>query len=177
LNGQLSVGESICQDFGRYLKSLEAEGRCVFLPYQIQSLHLRNIGKFVEKHLDFYNGNVSNVTVILGDNGSGKSTIIRAISSVVGSQNMVKDGQRAGEINLTHSDGRLHLDIYGAGEILCIALDDNTINRLDRERYSQFLNYLRDLDVQLILTINNIDDDLDNLFNRIFPDCNFIQLN
>ncbi|MCX6661193.1 MAG: ATP-binding protein [Euryarchaeota archaeon] len=88
MNGQLSVGEWICQDFGRYLKSLVAEGRCVFLSYHVDFLDLRNIGKFVEKHLEF-----ADVNVIHGNNGRGKSTIVRAISSVTGSQVGVNVGR------------------------------------------------------------------------------------
>jgi hypothetical protein len=170
MNGQISVGEWISQDFGRYLKSLEAEGRCVFRPYRIHSLHLRNIGRFDEKHLDF-----DDVNVIHGNNGRGKSTIVRAISSVTGSQVSVKAGQDHGEINMTLSDASvLHQDVFNAENVNSIVLDCAG-ERLDRrERYGEFLSYLRGLNVQLILTVGRTD--LSNIIRHTFPDCRFIQL-
>jgi len=169
MNNQLSVGEWICQDFGRYLKSLEAEGRCIFLPCHVDSLDLMNIGRFDEKHLDF-----DDVNVIHGNNGRGKSTIVRAISSVSGSQVGVKAGQDRGEINMRLSDGSvLHQDVFNAENVNCIVLDCAG-ERLDQERYRQFLHYLRDLDVQLILTVGRTD--IHNKIRSTFPDCRFIQL-
>jgi len=169
MNGQISVGEWICQDFERYLKSLKTEGRCVFLPFEIQSLHLRNIGRFDEKHLDF-----DDVTVILGNNGSGKTTITKAIQSVSGFQVGVKAGQNSGEINMTLSDDSvLHQDVFNAENVNCIVLDCAG-ERLDQERYRQFLHYLRDMDVQLILTVGRTD--AHNIIRNTFPDCQFIQL-
>jgi hypothetical protein len=172
MNRQLSVGEWICQDFGRYLKSLENEGRCVFLPYRIQSLHLRGIGKFVEKHLVF-----DEVNIIHGNNGSGKSTIIKSVSSVSASYVTVKDGQNRGEIALTlHNGSSLHQDVFNAENVNCIVLDCAG-ERLDQERYGEFLRFLRGLDVQLILTSGRMDDELNELFKQTFPGCWFINLN
>jgi len=169
MNGQLSVGEWICQDFGRYMKSLVVEGRCLFLQFKLQSLDLTKIGRFNEKHLDF-----ADVNIVLGLNGRGMSTIVRAISSVTGSQVSVKGGQDHGEINLTLSDGSvLHQDVFDAENINCIVLDCPG-ERLDQERYGEFLRYLRDLNVQLILTVQRTD--IYDIIRSTFPDCRFIQL-
>lgn len=172
MNNQLSIGEWICQDFGRYLKHLEAEGRCLFLQHKLHSLDLIKIGRFDEKHLDF-----DDVNVIHGNNGTGKTTLVHAVSSVTGYQVGVKGGQDRGEINMTLSDGSvLHQDVFDAENVRCIVLDDAG-ERLDQERYGEFLRYLRDLDVQVILLRGNMNDELDGLINRTFPDCTFIQLN
>jgi predicted ATPase len=170
MNGQLSVGEWICQDFGRYLKCLVAEGRCVFTPYHVDSLDLMNIGRFDEKHLDF-----ADVNIVLGFNGSGMSTIVRAISSVSGSQVSVKGGENRGEINMRLSDGLLlHQDVFDAENVRCVVLD-SAGDRLDQERYSEFLSYLRGLNVQLILTVGRTD--VCDIISNIFPDCRYIDLN
>jgi uncharacterized protein YhaN len=170
MNSQLSVGEWICQDFGRYLKSLVVEGRCLFLQFKLQSLDLTKIGRFEEKHLDF-----DDVNVIHGNNGRGKSTIVRAISSVTGSPVSVKAGQSRGEINLRLSDDSvIHQDIFNAENVNCIVLDCAG-ERLDQERYGDFLRYLRELDVQLILIVGRTD--VHNIISSIFPDCRYIDLN
>ena len=128
-----------------------------------------NIGRFDEKHLDF-----DDVTVILGFNGSGMSTIVRAISSVTGSQVSVKSGENRGEINMRLSDGSvLHQDVFNAGNVRCVVLD-SAGERLDQGRYGEFLSYLRGLDVQLILTVQRTD--VYDIFRSMFPDCRFIQL-
>ncbi len=169
MNNQLSIGEWICQDFGRYMKSLEAGGRCVFLSYHVDCLDLRNIGKFVEKHLDF-----ADVNIIHGNIGSGSTTVIQAVSSVTGSQVSVKAGQDRGEINLRLSDGSLiHQDIFNTENVHCIVLD-SAGERLDQERYREFLRYLRGLNVQLILTVQRTD--IYDTIRSTFPDCQFIQL-
>jgi len=171
MNNQLSVGEWICQDFGRYLKSLEAEGRCVFLPFEIKPLHLKNVGRFSEKDIDFGNG----VTVVCGGIGAGKTTVIKAIASVSGSQVRVKSGENSGEIALTLPDGSvLHQDVFDAENVRCIVLDDAG-ERLDRERYYDFLLYLHDLDTQLLLFTRTMEHE--DSFNSAFPDCRFIDLN
>jgi len=169
MNNQLSIGEWISQDFGRYMKSLVVEGRCLFLQFKLHSLDLTKIGRFDEKHLEF-----GDVTVIFGYNGTGKSTCVRTISSITGSQVSVKAGQDHGEINLTLSDGSvLHQDIINSGSVRCIVLDCAG-ERLDQERYGEFLRYLRDLDVQLILTVQRTD--IYDTIRSTFPDCRFIQL-
>jgi hypothetical protein len=170
MNSQLSVGEWICQDFGRYMQSLVVEGRCLFLQFKLHSLDLRNIGRFDEKHLDF-----ADVNIIHGNNGLGKSTIVRAISSVTGSQVSVKAGQDHGEINMTLNDGSvLHKDIFDSGSVRCIVLDCAG-ERLDRrERYGEFLSYLKGLNVQLILIVGRTD--IYDIISSIFPDCKFITL-
>jgi len=168
----LSTGELICVDFNRYLKELEKQGRCMFLPFEIQELTLRNIGRFNEKNIDFDTFNI-----VFGNIGSGRTTLLKSIGCISDSQKLLKSGQRDGEIGLTMTDGRrLHLDICEAGEVKCIVLDD-VGERLDQERYGEFLRYLRALDVQVILLRGNMNDELDGLINRTFPDCTFIQLN
>jgi hypothetical protein len=172
MNNQLSIGEQICLDFNRYLKDLEREGRCLFIPFEIKALTLRNIGRFSEKYIDFRRFNI-----VFGNIGTGRTTMMKSISSVSGSQIKVKNGQNRGEIDMTLSDGSsLHQDVFDAKNVRCIVLDDAG-ERLDRERYVEFLHYLRHLDVQVILARGNMNDELNTLINRIFPDCRFIRLN
>ncbi|MBE3120641.1 MAG: AAA family ATPase [Thermoplasmata archaeon] len=167
------MAELICMDFNRHLKEMEKQGRCVFLPFEIQSLHLKNIGKFIEKNIEFNKFNI-----IQGHIGSGKTTIIKSIAGISGAQSLLKSEQNNGEINVTASDGRRHhQDICEAGDAQCIVLDDDVGEVLDSSHYARFLNYLRDLNVQVILTRGNMTDELNGLINRTFPDCRFIRLN
>lgn len=171
MNSQLSVGEQICQDFAQYLKDLEQEGRCLFLPFEIHSLSLKNIGKFSERYTEFGKFNV-----IFGRIGAGKTTIFQSFVSISGSHRLLKNGQNRGEIDLTLSDGALlHQDIFDAVNVRCIVLDDAG-ERLARKQYGDFLGYLQGLNVQMILTTGNMDDDLKKLFNQVFPDCKFLLL-
>lgn len=169
---ELSVGELICEDFNRYLKDLEKEERCVLLPFKIRSLNLKNIRKFSEKHLDLVD-----VNIIHGNNGTGKSTILKSISSIYGNKNLVKSGQNKGQINMILSDGSsLHQNIFNDENIRCIVLDEGA-ERLDKEHYDEFLRYLSKLNIQLILLLRNMNDDLNRQINMIFPNCRFISLN
>jgi len=169
----LSVGEHICMDFDRYLKDLEQQGRCLFLPFKIQALNLKNIGKFSERKVEFG----SNNNVISGHVGTGKTTIVKAIKYVSGSQELIKSEHSNGEIDLTMTDGRrLHLNVCEAGDVQCIVLDDAG-EVLDSIHYDSFLRYLQDLNLQLILTSGRMNDELKEIFRRTFPDCRFIDLN
>lgn len=165
----LSMGEQICMNFDRYLKDLEQQGRCLFLPFEIQSLNVKNIGKFVEKHLEF-----SKVNIVQGHVGSGKTTIVKAISNVSGYQSIVTSGYRCGEIDLMTSDGKiLHQNIFEAGNVQCIVIDDGA-EVLDKSHYERFLYHLRGLNLQLILTQGRTE--LKELISRTFSDCRFIDL-
>ena len=169
---ELSLGEQICMDFNGYLKDLEKEGRCVSLHFEIQSLNLKNIGKFTDKHMEF-----AKVNILHGNIGSGKTTIIQSIKGISNAQRLLKDEQDSGEINITTSDGKRHqLGVYGSGDVRCVVLD-NGGERLDNRRYNDFLNYLYGLHVQLILTIEKMDNELRESISRTFPHCKFIQLN
>ena len=94
----LSVGEQICSDFGQYLKDLEHEGRCLFLPFKIQTLDMKNIGKFDVRHVEF-----SRFNVVLGPVGAGKTTLMQAIGSVSGAHRLLKSEQNDGEIDVALS--------------------------------------------------------------------------
>jgi hypothetical protein len=169
---ELSVGKYICMDFNRYLKELEKQKRCVFLPFEIKSINLKNINKYVEKNVEF-----SRYNILYGNIGGGKSTIIKSIRGFTGVEGLLRDNQTSGEINLITSDSkRYHLDVYSSGVTKCLAVD-NGGERLDTSCYNDFLYYLRHLDVQLILTIENMNIDRKELLDRAFPDCRFIQLN
>jgi AAA15 family ATPase/GTPase len=98
----LSVGEQICSDFDQYLRDLEYEGRCLFLPFQIQSPRVEHIGKFTERTFEFNGG----LSIVYGYNGAGKTTLVKAIASLAGNHRLLKSDQNHGEINLTKSDGR-----------------------------------------------------------------------
>jgi hypothetical protein len=169
----LSVGEQICSDFGQYLRDLEQEGRCLFLPFQIQNLKVKSIGKFTERTFEFDRG----LTVFYGYNGTGKTTLVKAIASVSGDHTLLKSGQNDGEIELMLSDGRmLHQDLFEPRRVQCVVLDEAG-ERLDINHYEMLLHYLRSLDVQLIVMIGRTDKDLYEWIIRSFPDCRFINLN
>ena len=170
----LSVGEQIYHDFGQYLRDMEYEGRCLFLPFKIQNLKMKRIGKFTERTFEFGGG----LTVVYGYNGAGKTTLVKAIASVSGHSRLVKSGQNHGEINLTMSDGRmLHQSLDDAGAPRCVVLDDPG-EQLDKNHYEKWMLFLRDMvDVQLILTIGRMDNELHEWIIRSFPGCRLIDLN
>jgi len=170
----LSVGEQISSDFGQYLKDLEYEGRCLFLPFQIHDLKVYHLGRFTERTFEFDRG----LTVVFGHNGAGKTTLVKAIASVSGHSRLVKSGQNHGEINLTMSDGRiLNQSLDDARAPRCVVLDEPG-EQLDKNHYKKWMLFLRDMvDVQLILTIGRMDNELHEWIIRSFPDCRFIDLN
>jgi hypothetical protein len=81
------------------------------LASRLQSVTLKNIGPFSELNLDLNAG----WTILLGDNGVGKSTVLRAISvGLAGSEaadfagRLIKSGQEAGSIILRTDGGKLY---------------------------------------------------------------------
>jgi len=78
---------------------------------RLQSITLKNIGPFNELNLDLNEG----WTILLGDNGVGKSTVLRAISvGLAGSEaadfagRLIKSGQVAGSIILRTDGGKVY---------------------------------------------------------------------
>jgi len=169
----LSIGEQICKDFNQYLRELEYEGRCVFLPFQIEKLKVRNIGKFTERTLEFDRG----LSVVYGLVGTGKTTVVKSIASISGYSRLVKCGEDNGEIKMTLSDGRLlHQSLDEVRNVHCIVVDD-VGEQLDENHYEKFLCYLRDMNTQLILTTGRMNDERYEKIIHMFPDCRFIDLN
>jgi ATPase subunit of ABC transporter with duplicated ATPase domains len=134
------VGEQICSDFGQYFKDLEQEGRCLFLPFQILSLKVKNTGKFTERTFEFDRG----LTVVFGYNGAGKTTLVKAIASVSGDHRLLKSGQNHGEINVTLSDGReiLNQSLDDARAPRCVVLDESG-EQLDKNHYEKFFKIVK----------------------------------
>ncbi len=59
----------------------------IFFYMKIKSIHLQGYKRFADKRVDFFDpdtGAVRNLTVLVGKNGSGKSTILQAIASMLG---------------------------------------------------------------------------------------------
>jgi hypothetical protein len=180
----LSTGEKICLDFDLYLQELEREQKCCYMNYKVESLTMKAIGKFDE----FKVKNFQKYNVIAGLCGSGKSTIYKAITRFGSSRgssgkSLLKYGHDEGEIILEESsNSKIRLKIT-ENEDKCtgeyenpqsIILDDEAGIQLTTDKYREFLCYLRDLDLQIIMTARVVDDF--SVFKEIFPDCNFIVL-
>mgnify|MGYP001636545112 FL=1 len=120
--------------------------------------------------------------MIFGYNGTGKTTLVKAIASVAGDHRLLKSGQDHAEIDLTLSDGRmLHQNLFEPGRVQCVVLDEPGEQRLDLTHYKMLLRYLqvrylRDLDAQLILTIGRMDDELHEWIICFFRATDFTNL-
>lgn len=179
----LSTGERICLDFDLYLQELKREQKCFFLDYKIEGLTLVNIGKFDEFNVKKF----KEYNVLTGPCGVGKSIIFNAMacagsSGNIAEKSLLKCGQDEGEIILVESsDSKMHLKIteketkcFGEYENPQSVILDDAGCQLTADKYRDFLCYLRDLDIQVIMTARSVDDV--SAFTKIFPDCNFVDL-
>jgi hypothetical protein len=156
----LLTDKRVAIDFNNYLKTLEKEGKCYFLPFQIRKVHIKNVGVHSDLKLNFgaYN-------IIQGYHGSGKSSLIKFIAKTfgydnVGYEKLLSPGQNPHAINVTIRPEN-HIDIafdeQKQGEFnenrttRCIIMDEPT-SRLSSNLKKEFLQYLADLNTQIILT-------------------------
>ena len=82
----------------RYVRSLQIRDRCEGYPFTIPSINKLNALEFHEK-----------VTYIIGDNGSGKSTILEAIAIAL--RINPEGGNRNTRFSLLNTESELHKHI------------------------------------------------------------------
>jgi recombinational DNA repair ATPase RecF len=140
-----SIGEKIVSNFPAYLKQLEKEKQCFFLPFEVSNITFANIGPHKIVDMDFFN----DINVIEGPNGSGKTIILQAIAHQLSPDNIIRKGA-------TESQIKLELAIKKDNRpSRCILIDDAG-DILDDVQYEKFIDYLRSLKVQVIITSHRI---------------------
>lgn len=157
---QLSVGEKASIDFDNYLRTLEKEKRCFFLPFELKKIEIKNIGIFENLEIKF-----GKQTIIECNYGKGKTTLIRSIANVFGYDlpnfhKMLPSGKKPYEINASiKPESKINLSFHKDGSntfkqnrtIRCILLDE-PMDILPLKMKKIFLRFLSHLNTQIIIT-------------------------
>ena len=159
------VSEKNFLDIEKYLDDLREEGKFFWLPQKIDSVKLENIRSFEKFEVSF-----DHLTVIKGENGSGKSTVLRSIAQACGvldkeEENVIKEDEEKGTIEVSVSTDEKYSFQLEDGrkrrEGGCILLDDPMI-RLSEERRWKFIEALREKftenNIQVILTDSRFEE-------------------
>jgi len=137
-------------------KNLSPYGEAHLLPLQIQSVTLKNIGKFQNHTVNFKKDTIN---AVCGPNGSGKSTILRAIHQVFCSpKNYFSDSENA-EIQVRlfpdQQTATINPNEYDLQDLTrgykCLLLD-NFVPRASPIMLRDLLKLLADLQIQVITT-------------------------
>ena len=137
-------------------KNLSPYGEAHLLPLQIQSVTLKNIGKFQNHTVNFKKDTIN---AVCGPNGSGKSTILRAIHQVFCStKNYFSDSENA-EIQVQlfpdQQTATVNPNEYDLQDLTrgykCLLLD-NFVPRASPIMLMDLLKLLADLQIQVITT-------------------------
>ncbi len=163
----MSTGEKAAIDFNNYLRNLEKENRCFFLPFELKKIQIKNIGCLSDLKLAF-----DRLNIIQGANGTGKTTFIRSIVYLFGYElsnfnNFVSSRKKIvtsraktheikiqikpeTKISLTYIE-KNNNEIKEKRTTRCILIDE-PMDRLSSNLKNDFLDYLRGLNTQIILT-------------------------
>jgi AAA15 family ATPase/GTPase len=144
------------KDFLAYLKELEKEKEVFFLPLKIKKAKLTHIGPIKSITLDFDRFNI-----IIGKNATGKTTIIRAIAYIFGHEFLEGYFSDKSTIELdVHPEKKYRIDAVSGNEnIKCVLIDDGGA-RLDKRYFEEFLDCLKKLDMQVIITEYNLREEI-----------------
>jgi len=155
--------DSLIFDPKPYLEELIDNDSAFFIPFRLEGIEINDIEPI--KNLKI---NLSEFNIITGRNASGKTTIINTIRNAVINTG---DFRESGKIQIRIKKIR-SIDVnFKKNTILqsykCILLDE-AFGRLNREAAIEFLNYLKTLKMQIIITcldINHINSNgnLDNV--------------
>jgi len=155
-----STVEKAPVDFNSFLKTLEKEDRCYFLPFELKKIHIKNIGIHSNLELNFDSFNV-----IEGIHGVGKTTVIRCIAKTFGYDTtsyhkLLSPDQNPHQISITIKpenkiditfDEKNQDEFNEKRTTKCIIMDEPT-SRLSSNLKKEFLQYLQGLNTQIILT-------------------------
>ena len=155
-------------DWDNYLERLDLGGvECFYLPFAIKGVELKGIGPFKRARLNFG----SSLNVVFGGNGTGKSTMVRAVAQAfrvldrrfpVLSSREQKQGEA--KILLYDSDLLVKYKSTGRGSeqakaegVRCILLDAS-LDGLASKHRKAFVNWLmKEYGCQLIITTQTKD--------------------
>ena len=200
----LSVSEKICKNFSMHIADLIDEKRCFFIPHTLISLKLINIGLFDKFKTDFKNFNVVYGSNAKGKTTLVRSIGHVFDLHRCPKEMLLKKGSSSGSIDVDFiKKSNICLELseevldyeeedsdcvpvyehkiedlpYVPWPIKSIILDDAGAE-LTKQQYTRFLEYLQELngELQVILTVTSSDDRPRDMFLRMFPGCNFIDL-
>jgi len=156
----MSTGERAAIDFNNYLRTLEKENRCYFIPFELKSIQLKNIGIHSNLALD-----LDTLNIIEGYLGEGKTTIIKSIAKTFRYETpsfhkLLSPGKETYKINieikpetkisLTYNE-KNNNEFRENRTIRCIIIDE-PMSRLSSSLINDFLYYLMGLNAQILLT-------------------------
>ena len=165
----LSMSDKMIVDVEGYVNDLIATKSAFPIPFLLKEVGLFSIGPIKHRMLD----PVGRLNIICGPNGSGKTTIIRAIALFFGlhcpeSTKMLKMGEKEGIIQI-QTDGRGNYLLFSATHPKgtscqlapsrggCLLLDD-AIDRLPKKQVRVFMGKLLEYwPAQIIMTTANED--------------------
>ncbi len=115
---------------------------------RVKWLSLKNIGPFVEAEIDFAKGTDKTVTLITGENGTGKSIILDAIRGMFGNQYAklerdIRRQQRTGDAEIELFLEATDLDVGPENKLhlKSIGFEDNRVrSTLVSRKHADFLN-------------------------------------
>ncbi|MFE3846187.1 ATP-binding protein, partial [Thermoplasmatota archaeon] len=153
-------GEKASIDFDNYLKILEKEKRCFFIPFELKKVEIRNIGVITKLEINF-----DKQTIIEGNFGEGKTTLIKSVANVFGYDipnfhNLLSSRKKPYGINVViKPESKINLSFNEEGlntfkqnrTIRCIIIDE-PMDILSLNLKNEFLSYLSSLNTQIILT-------------------------
>jgi len=156
----LSIGEKASIDFNEYLRTLEKEKRCFFLPFELKKIKIKNIGIITNLEIKF-----DKQTIIEGNFGEGKTTLIKSVANVFGYDipnfhKILSSRKKPYEINVViKPESKINLSFNEEGlntfkqnrTIRCIIIDE-PMDILSLNLKNEFLSYLSSLNTQIILT-------------------------
>src|SRR5579871_5218153 len=80
---------------------------------RIVSLELRNVRHFDRKRLEFTSG----VNLLVGENGRGKSTVLRSLLTALGAEKNLRPEERLGDDDIQHHAREFSINVeYSEGE-------------------------------------------------------------
>jgi energy-coupling factor transporter ATP-binding protein EcfA2 len=133
------------------------DGEAYFLPFQVESLALENVGPFEKFEARFGR---DAVTVVYGPAGSGKSTVLRSILLAYGRRHKYFD-ERAlcdGSITLKIFPGQDSVSLRGLEDpgnltkIYPCLIADDAFHRVNADMLGPVLCELNHLGIQIIIT-------------------------
>jgi len=140
-------GKKAAEDFGKYLKDLKIGQEIYFLPFKIKSINAEKIGPIKKLNIDLKEKNL-----VYGPNASGKSILLRAISSTFGNKEFFSEWVNENskiEIELDNEKNKVKTNFKEDPKCILI---DGSHEVLEGKYFLEFLKYLNKLKSQIIIT-------------------------